>query len=199
MFPFVDVVGLDEPTDLSNGVLLCSRCHHRVHSDRSRGSEADPLGRSSRLFSRTQFVALWERDRGCASCGQTTFDWEIRIRPDGVWFLPPPLDRPVETAPPGGRPPHPPGEVAPARRRIPPPRVLMAVGEHDSVPRGHPGSAAQSAHSPESATWVGSSVNSRSAASRAATSSSRSGGRSRIAPHRAHWACGWLPCTADRW
>ena len=90
MFPFVDVVGLDEPTDLSNGVLLCSRCHHRVHSDRSRGSEADPLGRSSRLFSRTQFVALWERDRGCASCGQTTFDWEIRIRPDGVWFLPPP-------------------------------------------------------------------------------------------------------------
>ena len=31
------------------------------------------LGREARLFSRYQFLALWERDRGCASCGQTTF------------------------------------------------------------------------------------------------------------------------------
>ncbi len=31
------------------------------------------LGRSARLFSRAQVLALWERDGGCASCGQTTF------------------------------------------------------------------------------------------------------------------------------
>lgn len=31
------------------------------------------LGRSARLFSRAQILALWARDRGCASCGQTTF------------------------------------------------------------------------------------------------------------------------------
>lgn len=31
------------------------------------------LGRSARLFSRAQTLALWERDGGCASCGQTVF------------------------------------------------------------------------------------------------------------------------------
>ncbi len=31
------------------------------------------LGREARLFSRYQFLALWERDGGCASCGQTMF------------------------------------------------------------------------------------------------------------------------------
>ena len=31
------------------------------------------LGRSTRLFSRYQVLALWGRDGGCASCGQTTF------------------------------------------------------------------------------------------------------------------------------
>jgi hypothetical protein len=37
------------PTDLSNGVLLCTRCHHRIHRD----------------------------------------GWEIQVRDEGVWFVPP--------------------------------------------------------------------------------------------------------------
>jgi hypothetical protein len=31
------------------------------------------LGRRSRTFTRAQVLALWERDGGCAFCGQTTF------------------------------------------------------------------------------------------------------------------------------
>nr|NLD41617.1 HNH endonuclease [Actinomycetales bacterium] len=39
------------------------------------GASSLPLdvGRARRYFTRTQVLGLWERDGGCASCGQTTF------------------------------------------------------------------------------------------------------------------------------
>ncbi|MGM0385471.1 MAG: DUF222 domain-containing protein [Actinomycetota bacterium] len=39
------------------------------------------LGRVARLFSRAQTLALWGRDGGCASCGQTTFVEAHHIHP----------------------------------------------------------------------------------------------------------------------
>lgn len=93
------------------------------------------LGRERRLFSRAQTIALWERDGGCASCGQRLFvethhcatwedggptnlsngvllcsrchhkvhrdHWQIHIKTDRVWFIPPPIIDPARRPRPG--------------------------------------------------------------------------------------------------
>jgi hypothetical protein len=105
------------------------------------GTESLPLdlGRSARLFSRAQRLALAERDGGCASCGANVtyadahhidwwtrdagptdlsngvmlcthchhqihdHGWDIRIRDDLVWFIPPPHIDPDRAPRIGGR------------------------------------------------------------------------------------------------
>jgi hypothetical protein len=78
------------------------------------GSDSVPLdlGRGARLFSRSQRIALMERDGGCASCGANLtyaqahhIDWWSTG--DGgrgrVWFIPPPHLDPNQTPRLGGR------------------------------------------------------------------------------------------------